>query len=705
MSGTRSAGGRAASLAILPVVFAASFTLSGCGRPASPPNVLLITLDTTRADHIGAYGDREAQTPVIDRLAREGVVFEQAIATAPITLPAHVSLLTGLYPFTHGVRNNGTFRLADKVPTLATALGQAGFQTAAFVSAFVLDRRYGLNRGFSEYDDRFDLERRGDATVAAAAAWIERHAAGQGRFFVWMHLYDPHDPYDPPPPFREAFAKNLYDGEIAFADRAVGSLVNRLDAMRLLSSTVIAVVGDHGESLGEHREATHGLFVYESAVRVPMIVWRPGTIAARRITPLVRTIDLAPTLLALAGAPAFDGVPGRNLVPLMQGRPQSEPGGAYAETYFPQLFMNWSPLRSLRDDRWKFIDAPDPELYDLSADAAETINLAGREPARLAAMRRALDGLTGGTDGLETVMPIDRETSEKLAALGYVGVASAGSSREAGSRHGANGGGRPDPKAMVAVFNQLRAANADIQARRYRDAESAAREALTKDPDNAFALMIAGRAEMEQGRYADAIAHYRRYAEQVPTSADAHHWIAVCLSRANDVAAALAEENAALALDARHAEAHALRGGLLARSGRIDEAVSALQRAVDAAPGNVGFQIGLARLLVSARRLNEAQPVIAAALSRQPGNPDARAAFGLLLVGRGEFASACTEFERSLSIRPDADDVRLDYADALVRTGRQKEATAEYRRLADGGETPSDIRAAARARLRQLPLR
>jgi Tfp pilus assembly protein PilF len=257
---------------------------------------------------------------------------------------------------------------------------------------------------------------------------------------------------------------------------------------------------------------------------------------------------------------------------------------------------------------------------------------------------------------------------------------------------------------MVAVFNQLRAANTDIQARRYGEAESAAREALKRDPDNAFALMIAGRAEMEQGRYADAIAHYRRYAGRVPASADAHHWIAVCLSRANDVAAALKEEDAALALDARHAEAHALRGGLLARSGRIDEAVSALQRAVEAAPGNVGFQIGLGRLLISARRLDEAQTVISAALSGQTTNPDARAAFGSLLVARGDFASACSEFERSLSVRPEADDVRLDYADALVRAGRQTQATTEYRRLAGAAETPADIRAAARSRMLK-PLR
>jgi tetratricopeptide (TPR) repeat protein len=693
-------GRLAASIAILPLSCAALLASPACGRTAPQPNILLITLDTTRADHLGAYGDRQAQTPTFDRLAREGVLFEQAIAVAPITLPAHVSLLTGLYPFAHGVRNNGAFKLAATVPTVATVLRDAGFRTAAFVSAFVLDRRYGLNQGFSEYDDRFELERRGDATVAAAASWMERNLADHGKFFVWVHLYDPHDPYDPPAPYRDAFANNLYDGEIAFVDRTVGSLLDRLDALKLLPSTLVAIVGDHGESLGEHREATHGMFVYESAVRVPMILWRPGTITARRVAPLVRTIDLAPTLLALIHVPGLSAIPGRSLLPLVEGRPDADRGGAYTETYFPRLFMNWSPLRSLRDDRWKFIEAPVPELYDLSTDPAETTNLAAREPARLAAMRRGLDSVTGGTEGVQTSMPIDRETSQKLAALGYVGLVNAGSDRTRG--HG-DDDGRADPKAMIDVFNQLRTANADLQARRYREAESAGRDALKRDPDNAFALMIVGRAEMEQGRYADAIAHYRRYAALVPTSADAHHWIAVCLSRGNDITVALAEEDLALTLDPRHAEAHALHGGLLARTGRIDAAVSSLRRAVDAAPDNVGFQIGLGRLLISATHLEEARDVITGALSRQPSNPDGRAALGSLFVARGEFESACVEFQRSLAVRPEADDVRLDYADALERAGRQAEARSEYARLADSTDTPTEIRNAARDRLRRKP--
>src|SRR5439155_12699307 len=285
------------------------------GRPLLPvraaPDILLITLDTTRADHLGAYGDRRAQTPRLDQLARDGVLFERAIAAAPITLPAHASLLTGIYPFTHGVRNNGSFSLRPAVPTLTTVLHERGYVTAAFVSAFVLDRRYGLAQGFDTYNDRFvrtdargELERRGDETARAAGEWLNRVGRDERPLFLWVHLYDPHDPYDPPPPFREAFAGRPYDGEIAFADQAVGAIFDQYARLGRRVPPIVAVVGDHGESLGEHEEETHAMFVYESTLRVPLILSWPGHLpAGRRVPAVVRGIDLAPTLLDLAGQP------------------------------------------------------------------------------------------------------------------------------------------------------------------------------------------------------------------------------------------------------------------------------------------------------------------------------------------------------------------------------------------------------------------
>lgn len=662
-------------------------------RDRRPPDILLITLDTTRADHIGAYGDARARTPHIDRLASEGVLFERALATAPITLPSHVSLFTGLYPFVHGVRNNGNFALRDGVPTLATTLHDRGYRTAAFVSAFVLDRRRGLARGFDHYDDAVGLERRGDRTAAAAAAWLQS-ATDPAPVFVWVHLYDPHDPYEPPAPYRDDFAGRPYDGELALADAAIGTVLDRLDRGRR-ASPMIAVVGDHGESLGEHREETHAMFVYEAVLRVPMIVSWPGRLpAGRKVPALVRAVDLAPTLLDLAGQPPLAGAQGQSLVALVQ-RGSPGPSSAYGETYFPLLYMNWAPLRSIQDDRWKFIDAPTPELYDLSRDEHEQTNLAAQEPARAAALRRALDEITNGTPGAMSEKALDKETAEKLAALGYIGgIASAAIPRP--------GRGQRDPKDMIGIFNRLRQANASAQARHFAEAEAIAREVLALDAGNGFARIVLANAEFEQGRWREAIIAYRAYLEVDPASADTHHRIAICHARSNESDRAMAEEDAALAIDPRHADAHEHRGGLLAARGRIDDALTELRAAVDIDPDNVPYRVGLARVLVTAQRLDAGEVELRKALELQPQNADAHAAYGGLLAARGRLDEALVEFGRSLQIRPDADDVRLDRAGTIERLGRRAEAGTEYQRLATGPDTPPDIRQTARARLRQM---
>lgn len=633
------------------------------------------------------------------------MLFERALAAAPITLPAHVSLFTGQYPFTHGVRNNGDFALADRIPTLATALHDRGYRTAAFVSAFVLDRRYGLARGFDAYDDRLDpvaaaagggLERRGDRTVAAAGEWLDGPAREQAPFFLWIHLYDPHDPYDPPRPYRDTFADRLYDGEIAFDDAVIDSLFARLDRLGLLASTLVAVVGDHGESLGEHEEATHSLFVYQATVRVPLILWWPGHVpGGRRVASLVRGIDVTPTLLDLAGVAPLPSAQGETLMPRVRGAGSEGAGAsAYVETYFPMFYMNWAPLRSIQDDRWKLIDAPELELYDLSRDPQERSNLAPREPGRAAALRRALDALTGGRRGAMSGRMADADTAAKLAALGYVGAAGAGTATTATDES------RQDPKRMIGVFNRLREANAAAHAGRHAEAETIAREALAGDPRNAFATIVVANAEMAQEQYARAIADYRAYAALVPRSAEPHHRMAVCYARLGDLGKALAEEDAAVSIDPRDPDVRNHRGGLLAARGRVDDAIAELRAAVDIAPDSAVFRVGLARVLVTAGQLDQADAELQQALRRSADNPDAHAVYGALLVARQRPDAAIAEFQRSLAVRPQADDVRLDLANTLERAGREAEARREYQRLASGRDTPPDVRQAARARLR-----
>jgi len=366
---------------------------------------------------------------------------------------------------------------------------------------------------------------------------------------------------------------------------------------------------------------------------------------------------------------------------------------AYGETYFPLFYMNWAPLRSLQDDRWKFIDAPDPELYDLSADAREQTNLAGREPARAAALKRALDELTGHQDGAMSERRMDRETIQKLAALGYVAPSIAVGPPE---RERA----KADPKTVIGVFNRLQQANAALQQGRLAEAEAIARDVRARDPRNAFATILLANVEMEQGRYREAIADYRAYLELAPASAEAHHLIAICYSRLGDADRALAEDEAALAIDPRASDARVLRGGLLSARGRIDEALRELRAAVEIDPVNVPFRVGLARVLITARKYDEAEADLARAIELQPRSPAAHAATGALLVARGQPDRAVAAFQRALELDEEQDDVRLDLARTLEQARRGAAAQAEYRRLAYGRETPPEIRRAARARLR-----
>jgi arylsulfatase A-like enzyme/Flp pilus assembly protein TadD len=678
-------------------------------------NILLITLDTTRADHLGAYGYARARTRHLDRLAAEGVRFEWAFSSAPITLPAHATIFTGLYPFEHGVRNNGNFYLADRFPTLATVLAGQGYRTAAFVSAFVLDRRYGLARGFEVYDDRMqgaqaqvvslEAERRGDHTAEALDRWLDQYAAAprsssgaagvgghRAPFFAWLHLYDPHEPYHAPQPFGGAFADAPYDGEIAFDDAIVASVLDKLRQLGLLDTTLIAVVGDHGESLGDHGEETHSMFVYDSAIRVPFILWRPGRLSPRVVRDPVRLTDVAPTLLDLVGAPALPAPHGRSLVPLALGEPEGEAPPIYAETYLPELYSNWAPLRTLRDARWKFIEAPRPELYDLSRDPAETENLYAVQTKTAEAMRRALVALTGGSAGAMAMGRLDREAREKLAALGYIG---------AGAEPAAPlpGEARADPKDMIAVFNRLRRANSAVRDRRFSEALPIVREVLRENPRNAFARLVLGSAYMGMEQYPDAIAQYHAYLELVPTSSYAHLWIAICQVRRGDQDQALREAAAALALDPKFADARVLRGGILAGRGRYDEALVELRAAVESDSTKPMVRLDLAKVLAEAGRTDEARKEYRAILDIQADFAPALNGLGALDAEAGRLAEAEALFRRSLDAEPRQADARFNLARVLEQEGRVADARDEYARVAGDASAAPAVREAARRRL------
>jgi arylsulfatase A-like enzyme/Flp pilus assembly protein TadD len=691
-------------------------------RAASAPvekardNILLITIDTARADHFGSYGYAAARTAHLDRLAAEGVRFDRAFTTAPITLTAHSSIFTGLYPFEHGVRNNGNFYLPDRFETLATVLKKQGYRTAAFVSAFVLDRRYGLARGFDVYDDHMqgaqrqvvslEAERRGDRTELAFVAWLDTYVnqpstAERPPFFAWLHLYDPHEPYRPPSPFREAFAAAPYDGEIAFTDAIVADALDKLRARGLADHTIVAVVGDHGESLGDHGEETHSMFVYDAAIRVPLILWRPGHIPAGRVvSDPVRVIDLAPTLLELVGAPALPAPHARSLTPLIDGRHETlEP--IYAETYLPKFYLNWAPLRTLRDERWKYIDAPSPELYDTLRDPTESQNLFDSQPSTATAMRAALDRLTGGSSGAMSAGTIDRETAEKLAALGYIG-AGAGELKPGSESpdHGSSAAPR-DPKDVIALFNQLRRANSAVRDRRFDEALPILEDVLHKDPHNAFARLVLGSAYTGMNRYTDAIAQYHQYLQMVPTSSYAHQWMAICYVRLGHQDDALTEAAAALALDPGSSDSHVLRGGIFASRGQYDEAIGELGAALQKDPTKNVIRLDLAKVLDEAGRRDEAEHEYATILQQQPDDAPTLTGLGALRAKQGRLKEAADLLRRAVHIDPSSETARFDLARTLEQLGIRDEAAEEYRRLLEPG-TSADVRRAASERLAAL---
>jgi choline-sulfatase len=423
------------ALAIASAVLVGAVVL-GCGV-ARPRGIVLITLDTTRADRLTPYGLMDVAMPALERLAREGVVFDQASSAAPLTFPAHTSILTGLFPPKHHIRDNADPAVADSITTLPEILRPHGFRTAAFVASTVLDERRGLAQGFDIYHgvEGTEHQRRADSVIAEAIGWLDQ--VESSRFFLWAHLYDPHRPYDAPEPYRSRYPDE-YVAEIAFADAQIGRLIETLEHRKLLDSTIIAVIGDHGESLGEHDERDHGILVYESVLHVPLIVRVPG-LAPRRVESLVRSVDLMPTLLALAGIepPRGDGV---SLVPLLDGRTRDLDLEAYSESLYPLRF-GWSALRALRSGWLKVIEAPRPELYDLAKDPFETTNLYDTRRSTADAMLHRLDALAPEEDAEpEAGRAVPQDLKERLAALGYVGSAR-GSERRRGSL--------PDPKDCI----------------------------------------------------------------------------------------------------------------------------------------------------------------------------------------------------------------------------------------------------------------
>ena len=642
-------------LAVIALAAGLSHLVADDLRGAAPaqPNVIFITIDTLRADHLGCYGYAAIQTPHIDQLARASARFTHAYTPVPITLPAHAVLLTGAFPMATGMHDFSGNRLPASTPTLAKVLRDHGYTTAAFIGSAVLDGRFGLNQGFDTYFDHFEfgrleeahldqMERRGDLVMDEALRWLKLNP--RQPFFLWVHLYDPHDPYTPPEPYASRYRSRPYDGEIAFDDAQLGRLFAFLKQQALFDKSVIALAGDHGEGLGEHGERTHGFFIYNSTLHVPLLVKIPGT-APRVVDGEASLVDVMPTLLQALKIPIPTSVQGRSLLTQILGRPAAGASNLYAENYLPLLHFRWSQLRSLQARGMKYVDAPRPELYDTRTDPKELKNL---YPARQSLgqemrgrLRSLIRRLTPAAGGAATEKELtDPALLERLRSLGYVAV-SAGSFAEA------DGGALPDPKDRIQVYELVSDAMADGQHGRYQLSINKLREA---EKTEAASLTINYLMALDYYRlkdYRQAIERFQSALKLDPKFALAAYYLGLSQLQTGELDAAAASFMRALELDPTNFAAAFNLGAVYSRQQRADDAIRAFQRVVEIFPDYAEAHEALGELYLYLKRVDDAVRELERAVAIAPEMRKAHYHLGRAYAAKGLQEKAQQEFDRA----------------------------------------------------------
>ncbi len=659
----------------------------GCDQQDDAPpgrirNVLLISIDTCRADRLGSYGAQGGVTPNLDRLATEGTLFENVTSPAPITLPAHASMLTGTVPPFHGVRDNLAYRLGESNVTLAERLKAGGFVTGAVVGAFVLDSRFGLDQGFDSYDDRISdglagtttSGRRGEDVSRSAIAWLEEHQ--RDPFFLFLHYFDPHLTYDPPEPFRSRFADDLYSGEIAYTDHSIGQVMEALRDMNLEDSTLIIVTSDHGEMLGEHEEATHSYFIYRSAARVPLIFRLPGGVPGQRISERVGLIDVAPTVAGLLNLPPMDDVQGVDLsAALTTGTGPDPERPLYLESVVP-ITYGCNPLLGLVRGRWKYILTTRPELYDLESDPTESTNLASTRVDERVSMNESLREVLERTEGAsspDSRAAMDDDALHKLRGLGYVGgpVQPAELTVEPG---------RNDPKDLI-EFHRLNMGTYQlIDDGNHADAARMAQRMVDEQPDLSSGHLHLGRLALEANDASSALPHLRRAVDLDPNDAISRFHLGRVYSRLTKPAQAIEQYQRSLELHAENVEAHINLGIALRQEGRLEEAIEHYRRALELDPDDVDALNNLANALAGADRLEEALPYYRHAVELAPDSASVHSNMALALARSGLTNEAITAYQRSLQLALEQPKIHRALATLLMSAGKPGDAAEHYLR-------------------------
>ncbi len=652
----------------------------------SRPNVILITIDTLRADHVGCYGAHTVKTPTLDALAHDGIVFERAISQVPLTWPSHAVILTGTYPFQNGVQDFTGQPLAPQFRSVSQAFQKAGYATGAVVSAFVLDRSWGLARGFDFYDDAFSAEtfeqkdaglvdRRAGESIEHAINWLKK--TQRRPFFLWLHLYDPHSPYDPPEPYRSEYRDHLYDGEIAYADHELGKLMAWLKQNRLYDSSAIVALSDHGESLGEHGEDEHGFFVYNATVHVPLIVKPPAGsgISAGRRNEMVETTAVAPTLLQVAGVKDSIETQLQSHSLLGAKQPTSQPAKdpAYSETFYPFSSFGWSPLHALESERFHFIEAPRSELYDLETDPGETHNIAAEQPTTVSVLREKTQTILSHNPFTRTDAAggnLSPDAQEKLRALGYFGFRAAISPDSLKQ-------GLADPKDKLWEFNAILRAEDDFQRKQDDKAEALLTEVQQKDPQIYVIPFLLGESALRRQNWESAAEQLQRCLVLNPNFDNAMTGLARALVKLGRVDEARNWLNKALQHNPQNYRAW-YQQGLLDTDSNTTAAQSAFEKTIAIQPNFSAGQRELGMLLFQQKQFAAAAPHLEKSI--ELGLEDARLHnfLGICYNRTNLTLKAVREFQRAIELDPKLAEAHLNLAYAHQLLHETKAAREEY---------------------------
>jgi len=674
---------------LIPILVSALLVFPALGAPTrkaqtTPANLILITIDTVRADRLGCYGSGSARTPVMDSLARDSVVYQRAISQVPLTWPSHAVILTGTYPFQNGVRDFTGQPLAPQFRTVAQAFKEHGYATGAVISAFVLDRSWGLSRGFDSYDDAFSAEafrqkdiglvdRRATESVDRSIAWLSKN---RGRkFFFWLHLYDPHSPYDPPEPYKTEFRDRPYDGEIAYADHELGRLVSWLKRQGLYERTAIVLLSDHGESLGEHGEKEHGFFIYDSTIRIPLMV-KPASAKLKpgRVAEPVETTAVGPTLLRLANLSdpiqkQFQSAP----LPEQDRSPES---GAYSETLYPYSSFGWSPLHGLETARYHFIDAPAPELYDVIADPAETNNLAPRQSATVDVLRQKLRVIQQRTaptlPSTESNPTLSPDALQKLRALGYVAYHSPASKEPVAS-------GLADPKTKLEEFNAILRASDAFRGGNVAAGKQLLSKVAAEDPGMYIIPFMLAEASAREENWDEAATQFRKSLELNPDFDEAMTGLARALYFSADYAGARAWAQNALKQNPRNYRAWYELGIIETKSDRA-AASSDFETAL-AIQGNFApLHRELGMLQFHDRKYREAAPHLAKAIELGLKSAELYNFLGICNSQTGKLNMALDNYKQAIALDPNLAEAHLNLAYAYQQLKQPQAARPEYER-------------------------